>query len=86
MLDAAGHRPRRRENPASLTAREVEILQLVARGHSNKAIAARLVISPKTVGNHVEHIYTKTGVTTRTMASLWAVQRGLLPEDAPPTP
>jgi DNA-binding NarL/FixJ family response regulator len=50
------------------------------------AIAAHLVISPKTVGNNVEHIYTKTGVTTRTMASLWAVQRGLLPEDAPASP
>ncbi len=86
VLAAAGHRVRRRENPASLTAREVEILQLVARGHSTKAIAAHLVISPKTVGNHVERIYTKTGVTTRTMASLWAVQRGLLPEDAPASP
>jgi DNA-binding NarL/FixJ family response regulator len=56
-------------------------LRLVARGHSTKDIAARLVISPKTVGNHVEHIYTKTGASTRAMAGLWAVQRGILPQE-----
>jgi HD-GYP domain-containing protein (c-di-GMP phosphodiesterase class II) len=82
VLGAAGHRvPRRREGPAGLTPREVEVLRLVARGLSNKAIAERLVISPKTVGNHVEHMYTKIGTSSRAAASLFAMQHGLLPEE-----
>jgi HD-GYP domain-containing protein (c-di-GMP phosphodiesterase class II) len=81
VLGAAGHRvPRRRDGPAGLTRREVEVLVLVAQGLSNKAIAERLVISPKTAGNHVEHIYTKVGCSTRAAASLFAMQNGLLPE------
>jgi DNA-binding NarL/FixJ family response regulator len=52
---------------------------LAARGLSNKEIAARLVISPKTVGNHVEHIYTKIQASTRVAAALYATQHGLLP-------
>jgi HD-GYP domain-containing protein (c-di-GMP phosphodiesterase class II) len=80
VLGAAGHRvARRREGPAGLTAREVEVLQLVARGLSNKEVASRLVISPKTVGNHVEHIYVKIDASTRAQASLFAMQHGLLP-------
>ena len=83
VLGAAGHRvPRRRGGPAGLTPREVEVLRLLARGLSNKEIAARLVISPKTVANHVEHIYAKIDASTRAGASLFAVQHGLLPEDA----
>ena len=69
VLAAAGHRPaKRREWPAGLTTREVEILRLVARGQSNKQIAATLTISPKTAGTHVEHIYTKLGVPTGLVA------------------
>ncbi|MFY9586479.1 MAG: response regulator transcription factor, partial [Actinomycetota bacterium] len=84
VLGAAGHRAaRRQEGPAGLTQREVEVLQLVARGMSNKAVAERLFISPKTVGNHVEHIYTKIGASSRAAASLFAVQNGLLPESGP---
>jgi HD-GYP domain-containing protein (c-di-GMP phosphodiesterase class II) len=83
VLGAAGHRvPRRRGGPAGLTSREVEVLRLLARGLSNKEIAARLVISPKTVGNHVEHIYAKIDASTRAGASLFAVRHGLLPEGA----
>jgi DNA-binding CsgD family transcriptional regulator len=83
VLAAAGHRvPRRREGPAGLTAREIEVLQLLARGLSNKEIARRLVIAPKTAGNHVEHIYAKIGASNRAGASLFAVQHGLLPEQA----
>ena len=82
MLGAAGHRvTRRREGPAGLTVREVEVLRLVACGLSNKEIAQRLVITPKTVGNHVEHIYSKIDASTRTAASLFAMQHGLLPEE-----
>ena len=67
VLEAAGHRPRsnRSGGPAGLTARESEVLALLAVGLPNKAIARQLGISPKTVGNHVEHIYTKLGVTNR---------------------
>jgi DNA-binding CsgD family transcriptional regulator len=82
VLSAAGHRVRRRrEGPAGLTAREIEVLRLLARGLSNKRMAEELVISPKTVANHVEHIYTKIGVSTRAAASLFAMQHGLLPEE-----
>src|SRR5438046_1663906 len=66
VLRAAGHEiTRRAERPAGLTAREVEILTLLARGLLNKQIAQRLQIAPKTVGNHIEHIYAKIGVSTR---------------------
>src|SRR5207249_1529899 len=55
VLGAAGHRVlRRREGPSGLTPQDVVVLQLLARGLSNKEIGRRLVISPKTVGNHVE--------------------------------
>ena len=81
VLGAAGHRvPRRREGPAGLTPREVEVLRLVARGLSNKEVAERLVISPKTVANHVEHIYAKIDASNRAAASLFAMHHGLLPE------
>jgi HD-GYP domain-containing protein (c-di-GMP phosphodiesterase class II) len=82
VLAAAGHRVSgRREGPAGLTAREVEVLKLAARGLSNKEIAKQLVISPKTAGNHIEHIYLKIGASTRARASLFAMQHGLLPEE-----
>ena len=81
VLSAAGHRvPRRREGPSWLTEREVEVLKLLALGLSNKNIAARLVISPRTVGTHVEHIHSKINASSRATASLFAVQHGLLPE------
>lgn len=80
VLAAAGHTVRRRvARPAGLTAREVEVLSLVALGLSSNQIAARLVISPKTARNHVEHIYAKTGLSSRAQASLFALQHGLLP-------
>ena len=82
VLGAAGHRvPRRRSGPAGLTQREVEVLRLLARGLSNRQIAEQLVISPKTVANHVEHIYVKIGASSRAMAGLFAMQHGLLPEE-----
>ena len=64
--------------PAGLTAREVEVLRLLARGLSNREIAERLVISRKTAGNHVEHIYTKIGASNRAQASLFAMRHGLM--------
>jgi HD-GYP domain-containing protein (c-di-GMP phosphodiesterase class II) len=81
VLGAAGHRVvRRREGPAGLTVREIEVLKLLARGMSNKEIASTLFISAKTVANHVEHIYAKINASTRAAAGLFAMQNGLLPE------
>jgi len=86
VLGAAGHRVvRRREGPAGLTVREVEVLRLIARGSSNKEIAGLLFISAKTVANHVEHIYAKIDASTRAAASLFAMQHGLLPEQEFPS-
>jgi HD-GYP domain-containing protein (c-di-GMP phosphodiesterase class II) len=82
VLSAGGHRvPRRREGPAGLTRREVEVLRLVARGLSNREIADRLVISPKTAGSHVEHIYTKIDASSRAVACLFAMEHGLLHDE-----
>jgi HD-GYP domain-containing protein (c-di-GMP phosphodiesterase class II) len=80
VLKAAGHRAGgvRRSRPGGLTAREVEILALVARGRSDREIARRLVVAPKTVSNHVQHIYAKLGITSRAAATLFAIQHGLV--------
>jgi DNA-binding NarL/FixJ family response regulator len=60
-----------------LSAREVEILDLIAQGHSNAKIAARLFVSPKTVGNHISHIFTKLQVADRAHAIIRAREGGL---------
>jgi DNA-binding NarL/FixJ family response regulator len=65
---------------SDLTARELEILRLVLAGRTNKAIAAAIFISEKTVEFHLDHIYTKIGVRTRLMAGIWAMQQGILPK------
>ena len=85
VLRAAGHRVRRRrEWPAGLTAREVEVLRLLARGLSNRQIAAELVITPKTAGSHVEHIYRKIDASNRAQASLFAMRHGLMRDTPAP--
>jgi DNA-binding NarL/FixJ family response regulator len=82
VLRAAGHRVRRqREWPAGLTRREVEVLRLVARGLSNKQIAATLGVSSKTASSHIEHIYRKTAVSNRAQASIYAMRHGLMTDD-----
>jgi HD-GYP domain-containing protein (c-di-GMP phosphodiesterase class II)/DNA-binding CsgD family transcriptional regulator len=80
VIEAAGQpAPKvRTEWPASLSDREVEVLRLVARGLSNRAIAGRLYISPRTVEHHVQHLYTKIGASTRAAAALFAMEHGLL--------
>jgi HD-GYP domain-containing protein (c-di-GMP phosphodiesterase class II) len=84
VLRAAGHRVRRRrEWPAGLTAREVEIVRLLVRGLTARAIARQLVISPKTASSHIEHIYAKTGVSNRAQLSLFALKHGLMAEPQP---
>jgi DNA-binding NarL/FixJ family response regulator len=63
---------------AGLSEREVEVLRLLARGHSKKDIAGLLFISEKTVSHHTQHIYAKIGVSTRAGATLFALQHDLL--------
>jgi HD-GYP domain-containing protein (c-di-GMP phosphodiesterase class II) len=78
VLAAAGHRSSRRTSfSAGLTAREVEVLRLVAQGRSNREIADELFIAQKTARNHVERVYAKLGVKNRTQATLAAIDRGL---------
>jgi HD-GYP domain-containing protein (c-di-GMP phosphodiesterase class II) len=80
VLAAAGHRVRRtrHELVAGLSEREIEVLRLIARGHTMKEMAAQLVVSPKTVDNHIQHIYGKLGVSTRAGATLFAMEQDLL--------
>ena len=79
VLAAAGHPGRRRpEGVAGLTARELEVLRLLATGLSIRAMAARLVVAPKTVDAHVQHIYTKISVSTRAAATMFAMQHDLV--------
>lgn len=85
VLAAAGQvtRPANVARPAGLTEREVDVLRLIARGQSNKEVAAALGISPKTVGHHVEHIYAKAAVSTRAGATLFAMEHGLMASGSP---
>jgi len=79
VLDAAGHQVRRQASHAGeLTAREVEVLVLLARGKTKKQIAHELTISAKTVNAHTEHIYAKLGVSSRGGAALFAMRHGLI--------
>ena len=80
VLAAAGQRevPASAGWPAGLTDREVEVLRLIARGRSNREVAERLFISPKTVGRHVENVYAKIEVSSRAAAALFAMEHRLL--------
>jgi HD-GYP domain-containing protein (c-di-GMP phosphodiesterase class II) len=80
VLEAAGAAPTavRQGHPAGLSEREVAVLRLLAQGRSTKEIAGALVITEKTAGHHVEHIYAKTGVTTRVGAALFAMRHDLV--------
>ena len=64
--------------PGGLTAREVEVLVLVATGRTNRAIAAELFLSEKTVARHVSNIFTKLGLSSRSAATAYAYERGLV--------
>jgi HD-GYP domain-containing protein (c-di-GMP phosphodiesterase class II) len=78
VVVAADERPSRTRWPEGLSDREVEVLRLVARGMSNREVAAELVISRRTAEHHVQHIYAKIGVSTRAAAALFAMEHGLL--------
>ena len=78
MLAAAGHAmPARKSLLADLTTREIDVLRSVATGKSMKEIALALSISPKTVDNHLQNIYSKIDVKTRGAAILFAIENGL---------
>jgi HD-GYP domain-containing protein (c-di-GMP phosphodiesterase class II) len=79
VLAAAGQQPaKRRAGPAGLTPREIEVLTLIARGASTRQAARSLGITVKTAETHIERIYTKTGASTRSTATLFAMRHGLL--------
>jgi DNA-binding CsgD family transcriptional regulator len=64
--------------PAGLSRRQVEVLQLLAAGKSNREIAVKLALSEKTIANHVTAIFNKIGVNNRAAAAAFAVRQGLL--------
>jgi HD-GYP domain-containing protein (c-di-GMP phosphodiesterase class II) len=77
-----GHHPAppvQRSWPAGLSDREVEVLRLTASGMSRKEVAHHLSISDNTVKHHLDHIYTKTGSSSKVAATLFAMENGLLP-------
>jgi DNA-binding NarL/FixJ family response regulator len=73
-----GPRPSTAADPSGLTARQLEVLGLLADGLSNAEIAARLTVSPKTVDHHVSAVLGKLGVPRRGLAAAAARRRGLL--------
>ena len=77
-----GPRPATRQNAAGLTNRELEVLQLLAQGLRNAAIAQRLVVTPKTIDHHVSSILRKLGVTNRGQAGAAAAQLGMIAAEA----
>jgi DNA-binding CsgD family transcriptional regulator len=80
VLGAAGHFVGRRRTtlPCGLTAREVEVLRLLARGLTTAQIAEGLHITAKTAEHHIGHIYTKIDVSTRGAAALFAMENDLI--------
>lgn len=78
VQEAAGQPPARPPLPAGLTEREAEVLRLLAQGLITKEIGALLGIATRTVKHHIEHIYEKTGVSTRAGATLFAARNDLV--------
>jgi DNA-binding NarL/FixJ family response regulator len=76
LLAATLRAPR---SAGSLTAREREVLTLIAEGATNRQIARRLSVTERTARTHVSNILGKLGLTSRTQAALWAVREGLAP-------
>jgi DNA-binding NarL/FixJ family response regulator len=66
------------DRPAGLTAREAEVLRLVASGWTSRQVASHLSLSPRTVSQHLRSIYNKLGVSTRAAATRFAVAHGVI--------
>jgi ATP/maltotriose-dependent transcriptional regulator MalT len=77
LTQAAGSPPVSNGFPAGLTAREVEVLRLVAEGLTDAEVGERLYISPRTVGQHLRSVYNKLGVGSRTAAAIFAKEQGI---------
>ncbi|HEV2216292.1 MAG TPA: LuxR C-terminal-related transcriptional regulator [Candidatus Dormibacteraeota bacterium] len=74
--------PQSRVDAGPLSARELEVVKLVAAGMTNRQIAARLFVAERTVDNHLEHVREKLAVKTRAQIAAWVAQRGLAPGPA----
>lgn len=72
--------------PAALTARETDVLKLIAQGLPNKQIAGRLGLGPRTVESHVSSLLGKLGLASRTEAALYAVSHRIVPPGQPRSP
>jgi DNA-binding NarL/FixJ family response regulator len=78
LAEELGKAKDREQRGDTLTDREIEVLQLLAFGHSNKDIAQRMEISPETVKTHLEHVFRKLGTSDRTAAVAEALRRRLI--------
>jgi DNA-binding NarL/FixJ family response regulator len=78
LISALGRQPKQSEVDTRLTAREVEVLRLIASGATNREIARRLVVSEGTVKNHVSSILSRLGLRDRTQAAIYAHDHRLL--------
>lgn len=85
LLKEVARPPEPEPAPEALSAREMDVLRLVAKGRSNRQIAEALVISEPTVRAHMSNILGKLHLASRTQAALYAVREGLVPEDASET-
>jgi predicted ATPase/DNA-binding CsgD family transcriptional regulator len=74
--------PKRQPRPGGLSRREVEVLRLVADGRTAREIASQLFISSRTAEHHIQHVYTKIGVTGRAAATRWAVKHNVVDDTA----
>lgn len=77
ILGSLAQEPTETSRIGDLTERETTVLRLLVQGYSNRQIGSQLYLSPKTVGHHIESIYSKIGASTRVGATLYAVQHGL---------
>jgi predicted ATPase/DNA-binding CsgD family transcriptional regulator len=84
LAAARGELRRRRGSarPGGLSRREIDVLKLMAEGHTTSEIAAQLFISAKTADHHIQHIYTKIGVSNRAAATRWALKHDIVSNDA----